>query len=312
MSLRDATEQAIPSWFRERFRRARQATHWWFVVPALLFYIPFFILPAVALFALSFFKWSGFSGIEFIGLANYVQALTDPVTYTALWHNVQVAVFYEVFIFGGGLVLALAIRASFDRLRQFFQVTVLLPIAMMSVAVSFIWSYLYNPSYGALNILLEEIPFINAQPIWLGDPNLVLYAIIFVGIWQWVGFNAAIWLAGLGNIDQRLYEAARIDGANRLQVFRHITMPLLRPIALFIFILALIGAFKTFGYFYIMTRGGPGHASEVMVTWIYKVAFKRLSMGRAAALSVILFAVTGIVSYINFRLGQRGAGGPQQ
>ena len=293
--------------------RARQSVHWWFTLPALLFYIPFFVAPTVALFVLSLFKWSGTGAVTFVGVENFVQSFNDPVMYTSLWHNVQVAILYEVFIFGGSLLLALAIRHSYDSLRQFFQVAFLLPIALMQVAVAFIWSFIYNPAYGVLNKLLADLPFVDWQPLWLGNEDLVLYAIVFVGVWQWVGFNAAIWIAGMENIDERLIEAARMDGASRLQTFGYVTMPLLKPVALFIFILALIGAFKTFGYFYVMTGGGPGHASEVMVTWIYDVAFKRLEMGRASALSVILFVITGTVSYVNFKLGERlgGAGGIQ-
>lgn len=296
-----------------RFSRENQLTHWWFLLPVLLIYVPFFILPTVALFVLSLYEGSGIDNLEFVGLQNYPDVISDPVTYTAFWNNVQIAIFYEILIFGGSLLLALGIQKAYPSFRQFFQLVFLLPMAMMSVAVAFIWSYIYNPSYGILNHVLAEIPFVDVQPLWLGDPKIALYAIIFVGAWQWIGFNAAIWLAGLENIDERLLEAARIDGANRIQSFVYVTLPLLKPVALFVFILALIGAFKTFAYVYVMTNGGPGHATEVMVTWIYSVAFRQFQMGKAAALSVVLFVVTGVISYLNFKLGERvgGAGGIQ-
>lgn len=299
-----------------RERLAQQASrlglesHWWYIGPVLLFYIPFFILPTVALFGLGFFTWTGFGAIEFAGLSNYVKSLSDPVVYTAIWHNVQIAIIGLVLNFTLGLGLAIAIRNAYSRFRQFFQTAFLIPMAMMPVAVAFVWSFIYNPSYGVMNELLAMLPIVDWQPLWLADQSLALYAIILVGTWQWTGFNAVIWLAGLENIDERLYEAARIDGASKLQMFRYVTMPQLRPIAIFVFIFSLISAFRVFGYYWVMTRGGPGHATEVMVTYIYKIAFMEQQLGTAAALSVILFAITLVVSLVNFYIGTgSGSGG---
>lgn len=282
--------------------------HWIFLLPALLIYLPFLVVPALGIFGLSAFQWSGLGDITFNGAANFVAALANTVVHTSLWHNIEIAFWSLVLQAGIGLLLALAIYRFSDRWRQFFQVTYLLPMTLMSVAVSMIWGYMYNPSYGVLNTVIDAIGM-DWSPLWLGSKSLALYAIIIVATWQWTGFRVILWLAGLDSIDKSLLEAARIDGAGPIQRFRYITLPLLKPVAIFISIYTIIGSFNTFVYVWVMTRGGPGHASEVMVSWIYKNAFLQSNFGRAAAISVILFVIVLTLSLLNMRLGDREAGG---
>lgn len=282
--------------------------HWIFLLPALLIYLPFLVLPALGIFGLSAFQWSGLGDLSFNGIANFAATLTNAIVYTSLWHNVEIAFWSLVLQAGIGLLLALVIYRFSDRWRQFLQVTYLLPMTLMSVAVSMIWGYMYNPSYGVLNTVIESLGF-DWNPLWLGSKGLALYAIIIVATWQWTGFRVILWLAGLDSIDESLLEAARIDGAGPLQRFRYITLPLLKPVAIFISIYTVIGSFNSFVYVWVMTRGGPGHASEVMVTWIYKNAFLQSNFGRAAAISVMLFVIVLSLSLLNMRLGDREAGG---
>lgn len=282
--------------------------HWLFLLPALVIYLPFLVIPALGIFALSGFQWSGLGDMTFTGTANFVRALGDSITYTSLWHNVEIAFWSLLLQAGIGLALALAIYRFSARLRQFFQVVYLLPMTLMAVAVSMIWGYMYNPSYGVLNTVIQEIG-LDWNPLWLGSKSLALYAIIIVATWQWTGFRVVLWLAGLDSIDESLLEAARIDGAGPIQRFRYITLPLLKPVAIFISIYTIIGSFNSFVYVWVMTRGGPGHASEVMVTWIYKNAFLQSNFGRAAAISVLLFVIVLVLSLLNMRLGDREAGG---
>ncbi|WP_129113958.1 carbohydrate ABC transporter permease [Halegenticoccus tardaugens] len=282
--------------------------HWLFLLPALLIYLPFLVIPALGVFGLSTFQWSGLGDMSFTGTENFIGALTDSVVRTSLWHNVEIAFWSLILQAGIGLALALAIYRLSDRLRQFFQVVYLLPMTLMAVAVSMIWGYMYNPSYGVLNTVIEEIG-INWNPLWLGSKSLALYAIIIVATWQWTGFRVVLWLAGLDSIDKSLLEAARMDGAGPLQRFRYITLPLLKPVAIFITIYTVIGSFNSFVYVWVMTSGGPGHASEVMVTWIYKNAFLQSNFGQAAAISVLLFVIVLVLSLVNMRLGDREAGG---
>jgi raffinose/stachyose/melibiose transport system permease protein len=282
--------------------------HWLFLLPALLIYLPFLVVPALGIFGLSAFQWSGLGDISFNGAANFVEALTNNIVHVSLWHNIEIAFWSLVVQAGLGLVLALVIYRFSDRWRQFFQVTYLLPMTLMSVAVSMVWGYMYNPSYGVLNTVIQAIGM-DWNPLWLGSKSLALYAIIIVATWQWTGFRVILWLAGLDSIDESLLEAARIDGAGPIQRFRYITLPLLKPVAIFISIYTIIGSFNTFVYVWVMTRGGPGNASEVMVSWIYKNAFLQSNFGRAAAISVILFVIVLALSLMNLRLGDREAGG---
>ncbi|WP_283402400.1 sugar ABC transporter permease [Halorubrum sp. DM2] len=284
--------------------------HWLFLLPALLLYVPFLALPALAIFGLSGFQWSGLGDMSFVGAENFVQAVGDDVVWNALINNFEVGIWSIVLQAGLGLLLALAINRYSDRLRQFFQVTFLLPMTLMSVAVSLIWSYIYNPSYGVLSSLLEAIGS-SWNPQWLGDPGIALLAIIFVATWQWTGFRTILWLAGLDSIDESVLEAARIDGAGPFQRFVYIILPLLKPVAIFILIYTIVGSMNSFVYFWVMTQGGPGHATEVMVTWIYKNAFLQSNFGQAAAISVILFVVVLVLSLLNLRLGDREAGGAE-
>lgn len=276
-----------------------------FVGPATFFYIAFFVVPTVALFGLSLFRYSGIGEIEFVGLQHYQAFFGDTIAHRAIWHNLQIALISFIFNFFVALGLAFMVKKSYDRLRQFFQTALLLPMAMMPVAVAFAWMYLYNPSYGFFNATLEILPYIESQPIWLGDPSIALYAIIIVGIWQWIGFNTIIWLAGLTSVDESLIEAARIDGAGKIQTVRYVVLPQLKPIAIFVFIFTFIGSFRTFEYYWVMTRGGPAHATEVMVTWIYKSAFDQSMLGYAAMLSVLLFFITFILAIVNYKLGEK-------
>ena len=287
---------------------AEDRPHWLFLIPALLVYLPFLVIPALSIFALSGFQWSGLGDVRFIGTENFAAAANDDVMFTALVNNFEVGVWSVLLQAGLGLLLALAINRYSDRLRQFFQVTFLLPMTLMAVAVSLVWSYMYNPSYGVLSSILEAVGS-GWDPLWLGDPSIALLAIVFVATWQWTGFRVILWLAGLDSIDESLLEAAKIDGAGPVQRFRYITLPLLKPVAIFILIYTVIGSFNSFAYFWVMTQGGPGHATEVMVTWIYKNAFLQSNFGMAAAISVVLFVIVLALSLINLRLGDREAGG---
>jgi ABC-type sugar transport system permease subunit len=283
-------------------------THWFFLFPALLIYVPFMVLPALGVFMLSGFQWSGLGDMSLVGGENFANAMSDEVAHTALINNFEVAIWSLVLQAGIGLVLALAINRFSHRLRQFFQVTFLLPMALMSVAVSLIWAYLYNPSYGVFSSVLQALGS-DWNPLWLGDPSIALFAIVIVATWQWTGFRVLIWLAGLDSIDGKLLEAASMDGAGPLQRFRYITLPLLKPVAIFISVYTIVGSFNAFVYFWVLTQGGPGHATEVLVTWIYKIAFQQSNFGMAAAISVLLFLIVLVLSIVNLRFGDQEAGG---
>ncbi len=276
----------------ERGARATFPWHWLF--PVGLFYIPFLVIPIGIVFVFSLFSWTSITDLTFVGLANYERVLTDGFFYAVLGNTITYTLGNTVLTVGGGLILALSIQAAYSRVRVVLQTLYLLPYAIMPVGVGMIWALMYHPQVGAVNTLLETVG-IGWQPQWLGS-DLALYSVIFAGSWQSVGFYTVIWLVGLASIDQRYYEAAKIDGAGAIARFRYVTLPLLKPIGVFLILISIITSLRIFGLVWIMTRGGPGYASEVMVTWMYRVAFIENNFGLAAAIGVILFCLTLVVA----------------
>jgi ABC-type sugar transport system permease subunit len=189
---------------------------------------------------------------------------------------------------GLGLVVAEAILASYSVIQKYLRFLYMLPMAMMGVAVGFIWKYMYNTRQGAIPALVHTVnpdAFVNI----LGNPDYVLTAIMLVGGWKGLGFYTTIWMIGLMNVDEKYYEAAKIEGVGSWATFRHITIPLTKPIGMFLLLVSVIGSMKMFAYFWVISEGGPGHASEVLITYMYKLGFKQHAFGRAAAVGVVLF-----------------------
>jgi ABC-type sugar transport system permease subunit len=168
--------------------------------------------------------------------------------------------------------------------------------------VAFIWRFMYHPRVGALNNVLAMVSEDFSSILWLGDGDIVMFSIIIVGVWQSIGFYTTIWMVGLLNIDEVYYEAAKLDGAGSLAQFRHITLPLLKPIGVFLLLVSLIGSLKIFAYVWAMTQGGPAYNSEVLVTYMFKLGFKQTNMGQAAAVGVVLFALILAVTLLATRV----------
>lgn len=226
----------------------------------------------------------------------------DPGFWIALKNTLIFTFVSTPILVGLGLALALALhvnRKAGPLYRAFFFLPYVLPIS----AVTLIWSYLLNPDRGLIAGLLHQLgkPGVG----FLSDPHLAMPAIIATTVWWSVGFNLVLFLAGLQDIDRSLYEAASLDGANSWQRFRYITIPGLRHVMVLVAVTQLIASFQIFGQVYIMTRGGPGRATEVLIQHIYEAGFKNYQLGYAAAVSVFLFVVMAAVSAIQFRLLSR-------
>jgi len=168
------------------------------------------------------------------------------------------------------------------------------------VAVALVWNWIFATRFGLLNYVLRNFVGVNRPPRWLADRDYALYVLIIVTIWKNAGFQMMIFLAGLQNIPSHFYEAARVDGANRLQIFRHITLPLLSPVTFFVLIITLIQATRTFEVTYTMTEGGPRNASTTLAYYIYQNAFVYNRMGYASSLAYVLIVLVGSVTLINF------------
>ena len=266
------------------------------ILPAAILFALFIFWPFLRALWLSLHSWDGFGAPSWIGLLNYQRLLDDHIFLGALENNaifvVGVVVLKNVLGLGVALLLDQAVRG-----RAFFRAAAFLPVTMSFVAVGLLWAWIYNPVFGLLNAALQTVGLESWTRAWLGDAQIALYAIILVDVWKWLGFHAVIYLAGLQTIPPELYESAIADGAGRWQRFWHVTLPLLTPIIFINTILILSGAFvRNFDLVYVMTRGGPNHATEVVLTDMIREAFLGGSMGYASAMGFALFLIVGALS----------------
>jgi multiple sugar transport system permease protein len=265
-----------------------------FAAPALAAIALFFLVPVLAAFALSFSDFDLYAladprDLRFVGLENYARLLGDPLFWTALRNT-------AVFAFVGGplsiaasLGAALLLESRLLRGSAFFRTVYFLPVVTTLVAVAVVWRYVYHPRVGLLN---RALALVGVEPIdWLGDPAWALPAIIGLAVWKNFGFNMVIFVAGLQSIPERLYEAARLDGAGPLQELRHVTLPNLLPTTAFVALLTAIGHFQLFAEPYVMTQGGPGDATRSIVLLMYEQGFRWWNLGQAAAIACTLFAI---------------------
>ena len=216
-------------------------------------------------------------------------------------HNAIYALGTVVGKLGLGLLLAVLLNQSFFG-RAVFRTALFLPVVLSMVVVGLLWSWIYNWDFGLANSILTFLGLGALKQDWLGNPNLALGALMVVDIWKYFGLHMVIYLAGLQSIPSELYEAARIDGAGSRQLFLRITLPLLLPVTVINLVLATLSAFNVFDVVYVMTGGGPFMATDVAMMEIYQQAFQFGHFGYAASMSMVLFAVVGIVSLIVLRV----------
>lgn len=270
----------------------------WFL-PLSVIYVPFILVPIVGVFVMSLFTGSSIFDMTFVGLENYRELFASDTFYTVFKNTIIYVIANTALTVGGGLVLAMALQHVYQRLRTLLRLVFMVPYAIMSVGVGIIWALIYHPRAGPLNVTLEALG-LEGQ-VWLGDSALALSSVIAISTWWTIGFYTVIWLVGLASIDETYYQAAKIDGANAIQRFRYITLPLLKPIGVFLLAISLLLALREFALFWATTQGGPGHASDVMVTWMYSVAFSENNLGYGATIGVVLFVFSAIVSVVLLR-----------
>ncbi|HEY0987112.1 MAG TPA: sugar ABC transporter permease [Kofleriaceae bacterium] len=267
---------------------------WSFVSPALIATAAFFVVPVIAALALSFTDFDIYGvadrhNVRFIGLDNYRRLFAAPLFWTALRNT-------ALFVFAGAplsiaasLAAAVLLDARLARARNAFRTALFAPVVTTVVAVAVIWRYIFHTRYGFLNYVLGWFG-IDAID-WLGDPRWSMPAIIVFAVWKNFGYNMIIFVAGLQGIPADLYEAARIDGAHRLQQFRHITLPMLAPTMLLVTILTMVGYFQLFAEPYVMTRGGPAQSTTSVLYLMFEEGFKWWNLGYASAVAFVLFAI---------------------
>lgn len=266
-----------------------------YVLPALLLIGVFIFIPLILTAYYGLMDWDGIGEMEFIGLDNYIQAISDEKFWDSALHSFLLAVFSTlslIIYLAISLILASKIKGA-DLLRKIY----LIPMLLSSVAIAQLWIKVFNPSNGMLNSILMAIG-VDDPPAWLAEPSVVLYAIFIPILWQYAGFYILIYYAALKNIPESLVEAAKIDGATPLQVAYKIKLPLIMGVVKVTIVLAVVGSLKYFDLIYVMTGGGPNGASEVMASYMYKLAFSSNDFGYGSAIGFLLLIITLIVTVI--------------
>ncbi|MFB5762559.1 carbohydrate ABC transporter permease [Paenibacillus medicaginis] len=272
-----------------------------FITPQLLGLLFFSLLPLLYALSLSFMNWDGFGTPSFAGLSNFAGQLADP----HFWKAMVNTVYYMVLVIPIGMLLALLVALALNKTagKELYRLFFFMPVVTSSVSVGVIWMWILNGEFGILNQLLGYIGITGPQ--WLTDTRWVIPSIALLSIWWGLGNNMVIFLAGLQGISKSYYEAAQIDGASRLQQFRHITLPLLSPTTFFVTIMSIIGSFQVFDQAFVMTNGGPAKASYTLVYHIYDQAFIDFTMGESAAAAMILFLIILVFTLIQFGMQKR-------
>ncbi len=263
------------------------------IAPAFIIYLVFAIYPMVDTVVLSFQKWNGLDPQrQFVGFSNYVQIFTqDPVFWGAFRNTVIWTVLSTVFPPLIGLMLALGVNQPIlgrNSLRAIYY----LPVIIAPIAVATMWRWMYDPFFGLFGQLMTSLGLQSWIQDWLGNREIALYSAFVAYVWQTVGFSMVLFLAGLQGVSKTLIEAARIDGAGRLRVFRHVTFPALKPTFTIVLVLSIISSLKAFDIVYGLTGGGPAQSTQMLALWAFTQSMQIFDFGRGSAISVVLLLIT--------------------
>lgn len=301
----EAVQQPAPK-SRRKFwtpKRKEALVGWLFLAPEIVGMLLLNVFALGFSLYLSLSDWdmlSGVQGIEFTGLDNYIKMFHDPTIIQAIKNNLIYMVFTVPIPIAIALVISVLIHNSVF-FKSYFKVAFFIPYISSIIAVAAVWSALFHPSLGPINQFLMELGISN-PPKWLVDPKTSLLAISIISSWAGLGYTIIIYMAGLTNISNEIYEAADIDGASAIKKFFAITVPMLRPTTFFLLITMLIGSFKVFDIIAFLTEGGPNNSSTVLVFRIYEEGFKYYNMGYASAISWLLFAVIGLITALTWKM----------
>ena len=272
-----------------------------FILPQLISLVCLGIIPIVIAFVLSFIDWNGFSAPVFTGFQNFKAVFTDPDTGIAIKNTLVYSVIYVPCSIVLSLGLAMLLNKAWG--KMFYRAVFFLPQIVTSVGIAVVWSWIYQPQFGILNMILRFFGIEGKE--WLRDPSTAMGAVIVMSIWWGLGYNIVLFLAGLQNVPRTYVEAAKIDGANERQVFFNITVPLISPTTLLVTITTMINAFQVFDQMFLLTSGGPAKKTYTMAIHIYQTAFKSYELGKASTAALILFFVVVAVSVIQFKLSDK-------
>ncbi|WP_289129719.1 carbohydrate ABC transporter permease [uncultured Clostridium sp.] len=268
-----------------------------------IFYIVFLIVPIIIALVGSFHQWNPLNGIfNFIGLENYTEVFKSKLFWTSMWNTVIFSAIVIIFRVGLGLAIACAIHSKLVKYKSFFRTVFYMPVVTSLVAVAFVWKLMYNPQIGIIN------NFFGLDINWLFDTKYALPAIIVMTIWKDFGYAVVMFMAGLYSLPEDCFEAAKVDGASSWQTFKNVTLPLLKPMTLFVVVTSIISYIQTYVPVMVMTEGGPGTSTFLASYIIYDEAFVKYNFGYASAISFVLFVVTAIFTVISFKVSNSSAG----
>jgi ABC-type sugar transport system permease subunit len=278
-----------------------------FILPAFLLYAVFMIYPFVQSVYFTFIEWNGADPVKtWVGLDNYRRLIDDNRFWSALKHNIIWVIIGTISPMVVGMLLAMLLWSK-PRGFTLFRTVYFMPQVLSSVVIALVWGWIYNPIFGILNVGLERVGLDSLTRGWLGDTTWALYAVLAAAIWAETGFVFVVFLAGLQNVSRDLLEAATLDGANAWRRFRDVTVPQLSNVINLVTALLLIGGFSVFDIIMVMTAGGnPANSTEVIATYAYSEAFTQNRIGYAAALSLVMTAITLVASVVFIRLRERG------
>lgn len=288
--------KVLGAWLNMRREEALWAYS--FVAPYLVGLLVFTVGPVIASLYISLTKWDMLQAPRFVGAANYSQLLTSPDFWQALWNTAYFTVGVTVPSVFFALLLAVAMNQKVRGILV-FRTAFFVPVVSSVVAVSLLWAWIYNPEFGLFNYILGKIG-VPPQD-WLGNKRLAMPAIILMSIWKGLGYRMLLFLAGLQDIPDELYEAAQIDGAGGWAKLRYITVPLVSHITFFVTIMTIISSFQVFEQTYVMTGGGPGGATTTIVLLIFNSAFRWFKMGYSSALAYTLFILIFVLTLLQVR-----------
>lgn len=270
-----------------------------FLFPNIVGFMIFTFVPAFASLLLSFYDWNGFGAFRFVGFENFTRMWNDENFTVALMNTLLYSVLYVPFTLFFALLISIALNKGVRGVK-WFRTAVFMPYITATIAVAVVWQLLLNPSKGPINGFLTFVGIAH-PPGWLIDPDWAMVSVSMISIWQSVGYYMVFFLAGLQGIPSHLYEAAEIDGAGVWRKFVSVTVPMLSPVIFFTLIIAIINSFKVFDFVYILTQGGPGRSTNVLVYDIYNTGFKQFEFGYASAKAYILFAIVIVITLVQFR-----------
>lgn len=294
----------------QKYFKLEISAAYFFLAPALISIFVFFFIPVIAAFIISFtdfdiYSLGNYSYLRFVGLKNYTNLLSNELFWTSLKNTFYFVLVASPLSIAASLGAALILNSKLVKLKGLFRLSYFIPVVTTLVAVAIVWRFIYHPRFGILNYLMG---FVGINPIdWLGDPFWAMPSIILMSIWKNFGYNMIIFIAGLQNIPEHLYEAAILEGANGWQRFKKITIPMLAPTTIFISIITMIGNFQLFAEPYVMTQGGPLNKTLSVVQYMYQEGFRWWNMGYSASIAFVLFIIIFTGTMIQLKIQKQSA-----